>query len=279
MLGKKPSRKNRFKKKRKARRGVWRNRLMGSIKLLALMTALLAASALFMAGYAAVTQSDYFRTKSIVVDGHARLSRKVVLAQAQLQSGDNLLAVNLGLVRKRLLAHPWIASARVVREIPERIRITIGEHSPLAVVDLGRKFLLNRQGRIFKVYQDEDPKGLPLIKGITYVDISLGNDRLSPAMAAIVKVLAYSRSKGSAIPFEEIKLVHMDPEMGISMQVWQEQRTVKLGFAPYPAKYRRLKQLLPHLRGKGEWRQFDTIDVNNPDRIVVKLGSTSPKGA
>ncbi len=279
MLGKKPARKNRFKKKRKARSGKWLSRFVGSVKLLALMAVLLAASALFMAGYAAVTQSDYFRTKSIGVGGHKRLSREAVLVQAQLRPGDNLLAVNLGLVRKRLLAHPWIASARVTREIPERISITIGEHAPLAVVDLGRKFLLNRQGRIFKVYQPKDPQGLPLVTGIVYADISLGSDPLTPAMEAVTTVLALSRYAGSALPYQEIKRVHMDQEMGISMQVWQDQRTIKLGFSNYQAKYHRLKQLLPHIKGKREWRNFNTIDVNNPDRIVVRLGSTSTTGA
>lgn len=278
MLGKKPTRQNRYKKKTKAQRHRLMQRLLGGLKLMVLMAVLLSASALFMVGYAAVTQSDYFRTKTIVVKGHERLTREAILAHAQLQPGDNLLAVNLGLVRKRLLAQPWIASVHVVREIPEQITITLKEHTPLAVVDLGRQFLLNRKGRIFKELKPEDPQNLPLVTGIDYTDISLGNDALTPVMDAVVQALELSRSKSSAVPFQEIKAVHMDQEMGISLTVGKEQRIVKMGFRDYQAKYRRLNQLLPHLKGNRKWREFITIDVNNPNRVVVKLGSPSMKG-
>ena len=279
MLGKKPARKNRFKKKRRNRRGQWLRRLLGGAKLLAVIVVVLAASALFMAGYAAVTRSVYFRTKAITVDGQARLTETALLTQAQLKTGDNLLAVNLGLVRKRLLAHPWIETARVTREIPERIHITIKEHTPLAVVDLGRQFLLNDQGRIFKELQPSDPQHFPLVTGIVYSDISLGRNALTPAMAAVVKVLHLSSAKNSAIPYDDIRGIHHDQEIGLAMRLGENQRTIKMGLAPYEDKYRRLKQLLPHIRRNSKWRQFDTIDVNNPNRIIVKLGRGANKDA
>jgi cell division protein FtsQ len=225
-----------------------------------------------MVGYAAVTQSDYFRAKTISVNGYSRLSEETVLTQAQLSPGDNLLAVNLRLVRKRLLAHPWIATARVSREIPETIHIYIEEHAGMAIVDLGRKFLLNGGGKIFKEYEREDPRGLPVVTGITYSDLSLGDDTQGPAMTHVLDVLRISRVKGSVIPYKDIKEVHWDPEMGISLTIWNDKRTIKLGVGRFEVKYSRLEQLLPHLKRNPDWRNFSTLDLNNPDRVVMRLG-------
>jgi cell division protein FtsQ len=230
-------------------------------------------------GYAAVTHTDYFRIEAIKVSGLSRLTEAAIVTQAKIRTGDNLLAVNLGLVCKRLLAHPWIATARVAREIPGTIRIEITENQALAVLDLGRKFLINTNGRVFKERSPDDPQKLPLVSGITYADMSLGEDALSPAMTAVVQVLQTSQAQNSAIPYAQIQEVSMDPGMGIALTAWPDQRRIKLGFAPFESKYQRIKQLLPYLRRSSTWQGFDTIDANNPDRIVVQLGSPLQKGA
>ncbi len=268
---KKPVRKNRYKKRVEQKRRRFLGRLVVGVKLISLICITLAASALFMVGYAAVTQTNYFRTDSIEIEGRSRLSRSDILEQAGIKRGDNLLAVNLRLVRKRLLAHPWISQVRVAREIPETIRIVISEHKPLAVVDLGRKFLINRKGRIFKEYGKNDPKGLPLVTGIAYADISLGDDALTEAMRTVVEVLHMSQKKKSIIPYVEIRKLNMDTQMGVTLRVWKEEREIKLGLSRFEYKYQRLKKLLPHLRYNKNWAGFRAIDVNNPDRIVVQL--------
>lgn len=272
MLGKKPVRKNRYKKNVKRRRRKWMGRLAACVKLTSLIVIVLAASALFMAGYAAVTQSDYFRAKTISIEGQRRLPRETILAQAGIGPGDNLLAVNLGLVRKRLLAHPWIASALVSREIPETIRIVVQEHTCLAIVDLGRKFLLSERGKLFKEYAPQDPHELPVVTGITYSDLSLGDDVKSQAMAHVIDILRVSRAAGSIIAHDDIRRVHWDPEMGVSLFAWEDQRTIKLGIGNYKEKYRRLKKLLPRLKRHPQWRDFTILDMNNPDRVVMRLG-------
>jgi cell division protein FtsQ len=268
---KKPTRKNRYKKPAKQKRRRLLSGLAMGVKLVSLMAIMLAISALFMVGYAAVTQTKYFRTKTIDIQGKSRLSEKAILDQAGLQQGNNLLAVNLRLVRKRLLAHPWISQARVAREIPETIRIIITEHQPLAVLDLGRKFLINKNGRIFKENGPKDPHGLPLVTGIAYVDISLGDDDLTPVMQTVVDVLKMSQKRKSILPYAQIRGLHMDAEMGVTLSVWKDERQIKLGLSQFEYKYQRLEKLLPHLKYNPNWEGFHTIDVHNPDRIIVQL--------
>jgi cell division protein FtsQ len=274
---KKQIRKNRFKKDPRKRRQKILGRLAVGLKLIVVIALIMGFSALFMAGYAAVTRTNYFRTDAIDVQGLTRLTKSAVLAQAKIHRGDNLMALNLSLVRKRLLAHPWIAAAYVAREIPGTIRIAITEHQALAVVDLGRKFLIDTNGRVFKEYEPEDPQDLPMVTGMTYSDISLGEDALSPLMAAVVEVLQVSRACKSSVAYTQIRNVHADPQMGISLRAWDDQRLIKLGFADYASKYRRIGKLLPYLRHSTQWCKFESIDANNPDRIVVRTGTSLEK--
>jgi len=252
------------------RRRIWGRLLVGA-KLFSLVILLLAASAVFMVGYAAVTQSDYFSTQSIQVKGNTRLSEEAVLKQSGIKPGENLLAINLKLVRKRLLAHPWVSKASVAREIPNIIRISISEHRALAVLDLGRKFIINHQGRIFKEHSKFDPQGLPLVTGVVYADISLGDDRLTPTMQVLMEVLELSKASKSILPYRQIRTLHMDTEMGVTLGVWQDERKIKLGLSRFEYKYGQLKKLLPHLKYNSKWKGFQLIDVTNPDRIVVRL--------
>lgn len=272
MLGKKkPARKNRLKKKIEQKRQRRKNRLLMCVKLIVLVAVVLVVSVLFNESYKAVTQSDYFGARTISIKGQFKLSKEEVLKQAGIKRGDNLLAVNIRLVRKRLLAHPWIEEAQVARKIPNTIKIVVTEHRPLAVVDLGRKFLINHQGRIFKEDVSKESKELVLVTGVTYEDISLEDDDLTPVMEAVVEVLKRSKSQNSVIAYNEIRKIHVDEVMGVTLFAWKEKRQIKMGFKQFEYKYKRLKQLLPHLRFNRKWRGFHTIDVNNPDRIVVQL--------
>jgi cell division protein FtsQ len=276
---KKATRKNRYKKNPKQARQKFVGRLKTGLKLVALIAAVLGFSSLFMAGYAAVTHTAYFRIATIQVHGVSRLNRHAVLAQAKIRRGDNLLAVNLALVRKRLLAHPWIASARVSREIPATISIDIVEHQALAVLKLDREYLIDTDGRIFKTYEADDPQDLPKITGMAYADISLGGDQLSPVMAAAIQALQVSRGEHCTIPYAQIRELHVDPKIGVVLTAWQEGRRIKLGFGRFQVKFERIGELLAHLKKNRKWRDFVSIDGNNPDRIVVQLGSPLQKGA
>ncbi len=265
-------RKNRFKKNARRQPRRWPGRLLAGLKLIALMVMLLAASAVFMAGYAAVTQSTYFRTRDIQISGNKRLTAQAVLTQAGIRKGDNLLALNLHLVREKLLAEAWIEDTYVGREIPGTIIIDIKEHVPLARVDLGKEFLINTKGRIFKEATEKDTKALPLITGIEYADINLGEKSPSKNIAAVLKVLDISKCRTSAIGFDQLDRIHLDREMGITLTLKQNEVRVKLGFDRYEYKFSRFKRLQSHLESKETWHNYKTVDLNNPDLVVVQFG-------
>ena len=146
------------------------DRIMLGIKITAAVAGFAATTGFFILIHEIVTQCDYFAAETITISGTRRLTHDQVARQARIRTGDNILSVNLSLVRKRLLAHPWIAEAGVSREIPSGLRIRIEEHSPLAVVDVGKKFLINHSGIIFKAWDASDPADLPVVNGLNVLE-------------------------------------------------------------------------------------------------------------
>ena len=228
-----------------------------------------ATSFAFVFGYDYLTQCEYFRARAIEISGHAHLSEQVVRDQARLADGVNILSVNLYLVRKRLLAHPWIADAEVSRELPDAIAIRISEHRPLAVLDLGRKFLLNENGEVFKEREGGDPAGLPLVAGLTFTDIELPDNPGSVAYRAVMEALSLSRRPDSALPIERVRRIEVDRELGLTLYAFDRAKTIKIGFNDYPDKYERLRAVLVFMARDSRVPEYTAIDLNHRNRIVV----------
>ena len=212
--------------------------------------------------------------------GPQRLSQKEIAQQAGVGKGVNILAVNLSLVRKRLLAHPWIAEAGVSREIPSGLSIRIKEHRPLAVVDVGKKFLINHSGKIFKAWNALDPADLPVVSGLNVLDLppvygqtdpsagEIARERTAP-FRAVMKVLRLGGQQGSVLPNHSIKQIQVDRQIGLTLLAFDRIKTINLGYDDYDGKYNMLANLFSYLKHQQSVSDFDRIDLNNLNRVVL----------
>ena len=242
---------------------------MSGLKICSGLVLLAAISALFVFGYDVLTQCEYFSARTIRIQGIHRLAREQICSQAGISPGVNILHVNLALTRKRLVAHPWIDDAEVRRELPDAIIIRVTEHIPLALLDLGQKFLIDTRGEIFKKYSPSDPDDLPLISGLTYSDLNVAGAPRSPAYSAVLDVLGLGMDLKSAVPNHLIKKIRVDREMGLTLLAFDRTTVIKLGYDNYPDKYVRLKNVLDYLSRQSDLPDIRQIDLNNIDRIIV----------
>lgn len=226
-----------------------------------------------------VTQCDYFGARQLTIEGMQRLTREQVARQAGVHPGMNILSTNLTLARKRLLAHPWIAEAEVSREIPSGLIISVKEHEALATVDLGQKYLMNTRGEIFKTWEPSDPKNLPVISGLNLRDVTVfgrseppqrfDNKERSVPFNAVMRVLQLGGKKGSILPNRDVRQIHVDRQIGITVHAFERGKTINLGFSDYVGKYRMLSKLFSYLRRDRSISDFERIDLNNLQRVVI----------
>jgi len=270
LSGRKHIRRNYYKNSTAKKRNRIMTRLVFCIKTAVVIAALQIVSFLFLFSYDFLTQCDYFRAEKLIVTGADRLSKKQVLEQAQIKKGINILSVNLSKTRKQLLAHSWIAEAEVSRDLPSEITIRIKEQNPLAILDLGRKFLINTSGEIFKEMTTSDPDQLPIVSGLGFSDIDLRDKPRSIPFKAVMNVLELGQKSYSVLPYKLIQRIQVDREMGLTIYAFEPIKLIKIGYNDYSNKYARLKNILSHLKKRRGFSHLESIDLNNLNRIVVQ---------
>jgi cell division protein FtsQ len=258
------------------RRQALLRRCVFGLKLCAGAALVVLVSFFFIFVHDVFVQSDYFKAKGIQVQGGQRLSSQEIMHQAGVREGVNVLSVNLSAARRQLLAHPWIAEAEVQRDIPSGLRIRIREHAPAAVVDLGRRFLLNDQGELFKEWEQSDAVDLPVVSGFKVSDAQ-AVDR--PAAARLLPLSAVApssppepalgREPGAALPIRKIRAIRVDRELGITVVAFDPGKSIRLGYDDYPAKYHLLADLLTFFKTQPGPVDFDRIDLTDIHRVIV----------
>jgi cell division protein FtsQ len=119
--------------------------------------------------------------RNIVVTGIGAVTREEVLDAAQVRVGTPLLQINTNQVADRVAAIRRVASARVQRQYPSALRITIVERVPVAVKDFpDGPHLFDRDGVDFAT--GPPPPALP------YIDVANPGPN-DPATKAALQVL------------------------------------------------------------------------------------------
>jgi len=276
LLGHKRKKKNRYKKDKLNQKAKCYRCIRSGLTCISAMAFVLFLSALFILGYDFLTQHPYFRIQHICVDGALRLPKQVVIQQAGIAEGNNILFINLRTAQKRLLAHPLIAEARVRRVLPSQIELVVREHHPLAILDLGRKFTINTEGIIYREADLSNSENLPVISGLEFADIHIPGQPDSTAFKAVMEVLRLGQSLESILPNHVIQKIHVDRDMGLTLSMDHSIKTIKLGYDNYQIKYKQLENVLYHLKIKPGFSDLDLIDLNNLNRIVVHPSVDKP---
>ncbi len=119
--------------------------------------------------------------RNIVVTGIGTVTREEVLDAARVRPGTPLLQINTNQVAERVAAIRRVASARVQRQYPSALRITIVERVPLVVKDFpDGPHLFDRDGVDFATAPP--PPALP------YIDVA-NPGPTDPATKAALQVL------------------------------------------------------------------------------------------
>ncbi len=129
----------------------------------------------------ALVGSRFLVVRSVEVTGQHRVSRAQVLAAAGIPRGLPLIRVDTRAVARQIDAIRQVESARVSRNWPDRIVISVTERTPALAVRNGRRYdLIDRFG-VVVLSAARRPKQLPLFT-------PSGPVRGSPAVAAAAAV-------------------------------------------------------------------------------------------
>ena len=188
--------------------------------------------------------------RGVVVTGIGAVSREEVIDAAQVRLGTPLLQIDTGAVADRVAGIRRVASARVQREYPSTLRITVMERVPIVVKDFpDGPHLFDRDGVDFATAPP--PPGLP------YIDVE-DPGPADPATQAALEVMTALRPEVAA----QVSRVAAPTLASVTLTL-TDGRTVVWGTTDRtPEKAEKLAALLT--------RPGRVYDVSTPDLPTVK---------
>jgi len=163
----------------------------------------------------------YFAAKDIVLLTDGQLTQEEVWAWGELSPGVNILNFDVWETEQRLALHPWIRTAKVSREFPQRIHVMIREHHPVALIRREETTYLDQTREIF-VDPSSDVRDLPYLSGLER--IPLDTQTAQTVLAEAVECLSLSREWGV-----ELSEIHWDNQRGYTVFLADRHVVVRLG--------------------------------------------------
>jgi len=247
------------------------------LKALAWVAALAGAAWAGQQAVRHVIASPRFALREIRVNPTARVNEDQLLALAAVAPGDRLLAIDTDVVAARVASHPWIAAARVRRELPSALAIDVTERSAAAVAVLGGLYLIDESGHAFKRATLDESDGLVLLTGISRQQYAAFRDASAAAYREALAILDEYRSPDSAGSRPALSEIHIDPRYGFSLILNDGGAEIRLGRGDYTDKLERLDRILAGLPTFGAHgpASLQTVHLDGPnrDRVPVRLGA------
>jgi cell division septal protein FtsQ len=157
---------------------------------------------LYCAGQALLERAFYrnrdFALKEIDIRVQGSVTRAEVMRVANLRAGQNLMALNLGEIRRSLREISYVDNVRVERTLPSRLRIVVEERQPVARIDPRSRdgnelaqatYYIDGEGYMMRPKPGEELKLLPVIKGVPADQVQDGQKTDRPEILSALQLL------------------------------------------------------------------------------------------
>jgi cell division protein FtsQ len=231
------------------------------------LVAVILASGILYGCYRAITNVSLFSLKSIEVSSAKHLTREEILGMAGIEPGKDLLRMNLKRMGEHILQNPWVETVRINRYFPDSVSIVITEREPVAIVNMGFIYYLDKKGKVFKVLNNGDKLDFPVVTGFSEED--LGNDPKGTkgALEDTCLLLKILREKGAFI-LADVSEIHYDKGYGFTLFTASGALPVKVGSGDFSAKVERFARIYRDLMV--QMPSIHYIDLDYNDKIIVK---------
>jgi cell division protein FtsQ len=284
LLPQRPSRQARFLPRRprniyrrgRVSPGSWRRKTLLTLGVLSVLGLSLGLVLI----YHQLLTSPYFcikDIKNIEIEGLSRLTPEVILEQAHLGPETSLLALRPGQVERALLTNPIIARAELTRKWPNRLHLRLKERKPVALVQMGELYYVDRQGCLFSPLTPGDPLNFPVLTGLKPEHFNPGEGPVPEVLAQAFQLLELLRGAPPPLNLENISEVHVDLERGFTLYANGLGMALDLGFADHQGKLEKFAQIWPILSQSGYLARAGRLNLDYPQRVLLTLKGMEEK--
>jgi len=233
-------------------------------------------SLILVGGFFAVqmlVSSDLFRIERILARGGKYLSQEQLVALSDIRLGVNSFELDLDLIGRKIEENPWVREARVQRVFPRQVEIAIEEREPVAIINLGYLYFLDRHGEVFKVLEAEDNLDYPVITGFDDQKIREHDPATARELKQIVLLLDDLQER-EHFGLRQLSEISRNPGGGLALYTLDAGVKIKLGRQDFKKKLDRLERIYAEL--KPRLPILDYIDLNLDEKVIVRIERTAP---
>lgn len=238
-------------------------------------------------GWRWAAASSLFALREVHFTGISHATEGELFRRSGLVLGENLFRADLPHAVRALEAHPWVASARIERRLPDALLVRIDEHRPAALVQAGSLYVLDDEGRLFKRASPDDGLDLPIVTGLSRESweerLAVGKvphrPELQLRLLSALHLLDIWRAVG--LPISALSEVRLDEEGAFTLFAHDGAspdgglQEIRLGASDFSLKLRRLAQIRGALARRGE--RASRIDLDNPARPDLAAATLADK--
>lgn len=235
-------------------------------------------------------ENPAFALRTIEVQTDGVLSPAQLRRWASVPAGANLLALDLGTVKRNLEYVPWIASVSVERVLPGTLRVQVTERRAVAQINQPRPragggvevaiYHLDRSGYVMlpldarlrstPVFQPEPP--LPVIAGVNPNEVQPGRCIESPAARSALRLLA-EFEQSPMVGLVELRKIDVG-RAGVLEVTTGQGGVVTLGEADFERQLRRWREI--HDAGARLQLTIASLDLAVTNNIPVRWAQGEP---
>jgi len=208
-----------------------------------------------------------FGVASVEVRGVSRVPADQILAAAAIQRGTNIFKLDTIGVTGRVESLPEVRRADVVRELPNRVVISVEERRPFTLVHGGRLHWMDEEGRLLGASPEAVAPPMPVISGLSPEELASMRTAPGPKARAAIGVIRALLRSGNGLT-AEISEIDMSRREGPVLYT-VDGVEVRLGTEDWDERLIRLEGVLAQIATQ----DVRTVDLRFRDQVVFQRGA------
>lgn len=175
--------------------------------------------------YEYATTARRFEARGLIFEPSTHVDDDGLRGLLHLEPGTNILALDLRELERRVVEHPWVQHAAVVRHLPDTLEVSVEEHRPRAVLLAGHFYLVNSDGEPFKRVERGERGALPVITGVDRATLRDDRDRALSQLGRGLEVYAAYETKKRP----RVGEIHLEDDGSVTLYTAESGTQLRLG--------------------------------------------------
>lgn len=209
-------------------------------KISAALVVVVGFSIIILLGYREATTSSYLTLDKIEVSGNEQLTYKGVLDAAGVDLGDNLAGLNISDIRSKLVKNPWVNSAVVTRQFPNKLCLHLTERQAC--------FWVKKESRLY--YADKNGQAIAPVKPQSFVSLPFLSAK--GEVPGLPRMVESFQSGGMPFSLQQIAWIGFTSADSVVFELRSRDLRVEMNTENWGLSASRLGRIWDDLQARGE---------------------------